>query len=75
MFPAWSTLQDGGSAVDSVIEGCSYCEVNRCDGSVGYGSHPDENGDVTLDAMIMDGWENNLSHTGHLFFEADTNLN
>ena len=49
------------------------CEVEQCDGSVGYGGRwvdvclssqfydqlyyfsPDENGETTLDAMIMDG--------------------
>ena len=25
----------------------------QCDGSVGWGNHPDEDGEVTLDAMIM----------------------
>lgn len=46
----------GGSVIDVVEKGCSKCEVLRCDGSVGEGSDPDEDGEVTLDAMIMDGY-------------------
>eukprot|EP01134_Creolimax_fragrantissima_P004547 CFRG4547T1 len=39
-----------------VVEGmCRYCQTHQCDGSVGYGSHPDSTGRVTLDALIMDG--------------------
>merc|ERR1719502_1055869 len=41
--------------LDAVEIGCSMCEINQCDGSVGYGGDPDTNGEVTLDAMIMDG--------------------
>ncbi|KAJ6668629.1 hypothetical protein lerEdw1_012111 [Lerista edwardsae] len=52
---AWSTLQAGGSELDAVEKGCSQCELDQCDGSVGYGGHPDEHGETTLDAMIMDG--------------------
>ncbi|KAI1799921.1 asparaginase-domain-containing protein [Daldinia bambusicola] len=43
------------SALDAVELGCSTCEANQCDGSVGYGGSPDENCETTLDAMIMDG--------------------
>ncbi|CAI5784059.1 (4)-(beta-N-acetylglucosaminyl)-L-asparaginase [Podarcis lilfordi] len=52
---AWSTLLAGGSELDAVEKGCGQCEVEQCDGSVGYGGHPDEHGETTLDAMIMDG--------------------
>jgi len=52
---AWSKLQSGGSSLDAVEEGCKQCEIDRCDGSVGYGGSPDENGETTLDSMIMDG--------------------
>ena len=31
------------------------CEVLQCDTTVGYGGSPDENGETTLDAYIMDG--------------------
>jgi len=47
--------EDSGTAVDAVVAGCSTCEEEQCDGTVGYGGSPDENGESTLDAMIMDG--------------------
>ena len=48
---------------DAIEMGCSFCEKRQpfsgmecgCDGSVGLGGSPDENGETTLDAMIMDG--------------------
>ena len=43
------------TAVDAVVGGCSVCEVEQCDLSVGYGGSPDESGETTLDAMVMDG--------------------
>lgn len=52
---AWSTLQSGGSVLDAVERGCTRCEMEQCDGSVGYGGSPDETGETTLDAMIMNG--------------------
>ncbi|KAL6652279.1 hypothetical protein ACP70R_011204 [Stipagrostis hirtigluma subsp. patula] len=55
---AWevvSAVDGGGSAVDAVVAGCSACEVLRCDGTVGPGGSPDENGETTLDALIMNG--------------------
>ncbi|KAL8535323.1 hypothetical protein ACS0TY_011099 [Phlomoides rotata] len=41
--------------MDAVVEGCSACEELRCDGTVGPGGSPDENGETTIDAMIMNG--------------------
>jgi len=55
---AWQVLSEGGTALDAVEEGCTVCEELQCDGTVGYGGSPDEDGETTLDAMIMDG--NNL---------------
>ncbi|KAK3200956.1 hypothetical protein GRF29_213g512849 [Pseudopithomyces chartarum] len=53
---AWLSLQSNAtSALDAVQVGCSTCEKNQCDGSVGFGGSPDENCETTLDAMIMDG--------------------
>lgn len=52
---AWRTLESGGSALDAVESGCAVCEKEQCDGTVGYGGSPDELGETTLDAMIMDG--------------------
>lgn len=45
----------GSSCLDAVEVGCRTCEEEQCDGSVGWGSHPAEDGETTLDAMIMDG--------------------
>ena len=48
-------LSEGRSALDAVEEGCTVCEELQCDGTVGYGGSPDEDGETTLDAMIMNG--------------------
>uniref|UniRef100_A0AAY4CHZ7 N(4)-(Beta-N-acetylglucosaminyl)-L-asparaginase n=1 Tax=Denticeps clupeoides TaxID=299321 RepID=A0AAY4CHZ7_9TELE len=63
---AWNALKDGGSALDAVEKGCSRCEQDMCDGSVGYGSHPDETGETTLDAMIMNGDTMEVGAVGNL---------
>ena len=52
---AWRAVDAGSSAVNAVMEGCSACEELRCDGTVGPGGSPDENGETTIDAMVMDG--------------------
>lgn len=58
---AWEALtENGDSALDAVEQGCTVCENEQCDGTVGYGGSPDENGETTLDAMIMDGYKNLL---------------
>ena len=41
-------------ALDSVEMGCTLCEDEQCDGTVGYGGSVDAYGDVSLDALIMD---------------------
>ena len=48
-------MSKSGSALDGVEMGCTQCEGEQCDGTVGYGGSPDESGETTLDAMIMDG--------------------
>ncbi|XP_034399226.1 N(4)-(beta-N-acetylglucosaminyl)-L-asparaginase isoform X1 [Cyclopterus lumpus] len=52
---AWSALQSGASVLDAVETGCARCEADQCNGSVGFGGSPDESGETTLDAMIMNG--------------------
>ncbi|KAG9452205.1 hypothetical protein H6P81_005109 [Aristolochia fimbriata] len=52
---AWRAVENGASAVDALVEGCSACEELGCDGTVGPGGSPDENGETTLDALVMDG--------------------
>ncbi|MCL7036511.1 hypothetical protein MKW94_002647 [Papaver nudicaule] len=68
---AWNAVDSGLSAVDSVIEGCSTCEVLRCDGTVGPGGSPDENGETTLDAMIMDGTTMEVGAVGSMRYVKD----
>lgn len=55
---AWKTLSSGGSALDAVEAGARVPEANPLDTSVGYGGFPDRDGDVTLDACIMDAFGN-----------------
>lgn len=71
---AWAAVNSRKSstpALDAVEQGCSSCERDRCDRTVGPGGSPDENGETTLDAMIMDGNTmevgavSSLRHVGH----------
>ena len=59
---AYLALLDGSAkdALDAVEIGCSKCETNQCDGTVGYGGSPDEACETTLDALIMDGATMNI---------------
>jgi len=63
---AWELLSSGANALDAVEKGVGQCEIDRCDGSVGYGGSPDENGETTLDAMIMDGETMRVGSVGGL---------
>ncbi|XP_062619147.1 N(4)-(Beta-N-acetylglucosaminyl)-L-asparaginase-like [Saccostrea cucullata] len=63
---AWTTLLNNGSAVDAVVSGCSQCEAQQCRGTVGANGSPDENGETTLDAMIMDGTTMDVGAVGCL---------
>jgi N4-(beta-N-acetylglucosaminyl)-L-asparaginase len=49
-----------------VENGCHECEVQQCDHSVGFGGSPDEDGETTLDAMIMDGVTHDVGAVGCL---------
>jgi N4-(beta-N-acetylglucosaminyl)-L-asparaginase len=51
---AMSVIEKNGSAVDAVEAGVRIPEANKKDSSVGYGGRPDRDGNVTLDACIMD---------------------
>lgn len=54
---AWDVIQNTDrTAIDAIVEGCSVCEREQCDGTVGYGGSPDENSDVALDALLIDGY-------------------
>ncbi|XP_015433483.1 PREDICTED: N(4)-(Beta-N-acetylglucosaminyl)-L-asparaginase [Dufourea novaeangliae] len=53
---AWDVLyNEKRSALDAIEESCSLCEAQKCRKTVGYGGSPDESGETTLDALIMDG--------------------
>eukprot|EP01137_Pigoraptor_chileana_P009475 Opistho-2@57818 len=51
---AWESLQKTGRALDAVEAGARIPEADPNDTSVGYGGFPDRDGNVTLDACIMD---------------------
>ena len=51
---AWNIIGSGGHALDGVEAGVKNAEADPENSSVGYGGLPDRNGDVTLDACIMD---------------------
>ncbi|WP_276168061.1 isoaspartyl peptidase/L-asparaginase family protein [Zobellia alginiliquefaciens] len=51
---AWETLKDGGSSLDAVTEGVMIEENDINNQTVGVGGRPDRDGNVTLDACIMD---------------------
>ena len=51
---AWKVLSNGGRALDAVEAGVRVSESDPKVSSVGYGGLPDRDGNVTLDACIMD---------------------
>ena len=51
---AWKVIKDGGKAIDAVEAGVKVPEADPESNSVGYGGYPDRDGNVTLDACIMD---------------------
>lgn len=53
--------------VSACTQGCSRCEARRCDRTVGYGGSPDESGETTLDALVMDG---NTRRVGRLLWSG-----
>lgn len=51
---AWEVLSKGGTALDAVEKGVRVTESDPNNTSVGLGGLPDRDGNVTLDACIMD---------------------
>ena len=51
---AWEILSTNGNSLDAVEQGCRIEEANEDGQSVGIGGLPDREGNVTLDACIMD---------------------
>jgi N4-(beta-N-acetylglucosaminyl)-L-asparaginase len=50
---AWKTLTAGGSALDAVERGVNLIELDPENLSVGFGGLPDEEGEVTQDAIVF----------------------
>jgi N4-(beta-N-acetylglucosaminyl)-L-asparaginase len=50
---AWDLLESGSSSLDAVEQGCMIEEADINNQSVGKGGLPDRDGNVTLDACIM----------------------
>ena len=50
---AWAVLSDGGDSLDAVEAGARAVEDDPSFTSVGFGGLPDREGEVTLDALIM----------------------
>ncbi|MGY8695347.1 MAG: isoaspartyl peptidase/L-asparaginase, partial [Verrucomicrobiia bacterium] len=55
---AYEVLQDGGSVLDCVEKGVNVIENDPNNRTVGIGGFPDIEGNVTLDACIMDQHQN-----------------
>jgi len=55
---AWEVLKQGGTSLDAVEKGCMVEEADVKNQSVGKGGLPDRDGNVTLDACIMDRYGN-----------------
>lgn len=55
---AWKVLSNKGRALDAVEAGVKIPEADPNERSVGYGGRPDRDGNVTLDACIMDEFSN-----------------
>jgi N4-(beta-N-acetylglucosaminyl)-L-asparaginase len=51
---AWEVLSNGGNALDAVEQGVRVEEADETNETVGKGGRPDRDGNVTLDACIMD---------------------
>lgn len=63
----WKTITTSGKTVIDAVEATGHkCEEIQCLFSVGFGGTPDENGETTQDAMIMDGNTHNVGSVGGL---------
>jgi N4-(beta-N-acetylglucosaminyl)-L-asparaginase len=50
---AWKVLDAGGTAIDAVEKGVNQAELDPENTSVGFGGLPDEDGEVTNDAILF----------------------
>ena len=53
--PAWEILKSGGSALDAVVRGVEVAERDPAVKSVGFGGYPNAEGEVEVDAAVVDG--------------------
>lgn len=51
---AGNALMKGKTALDAAIEGVAFEEMNKSNTTVGWGGAPDRDGNVSLDACVMD---------------------
>jgi len=65
---AMEILKGGGKPLDAVIAGVNIVEDDPQDMSVGYGGLPNEDGEVELDASVMDGLTCRCGAVGALKF-------
>jgi N4-(beta-N-acetylglucosaminyl)-L-asparaginase len=63
---ASAALARGSTALDAVVLGAAVAEYDPAIESVGRGAHPDAEGEVTLDALLMDGDTANIGAVGAL---------
>uniref|UniRef100_A0A1I7SF62 N(4)-(beta-N-acetylglucosaminyl)-L-asparaginase n=1 Tax=Bursaphelenchus xylophilus TaxID=6326 RepID=A0A1I7SF62_BURXY len=63
---AWVALRNGQNRLESLVQGLETCEKLQCDRTVGFGGSPDETGETTLDALIMDGPGQEMGAVGDL---------
>ncbi|MBN2012912.1 N(4)-(beta-N-acetylglucosaminyl)-L-asparaginase [candidate division KSB1 bacterium] len=64
--PGWDILKGGGKALDAVEKSTNVVELDPLDQTVGFGGLPNENGDVELDASIIDGATQNCGSVASL---------
>jgi len=55
-----------GQTRNAVVGGISQCEMLKCNDGIAYGGNPDERGDVSLDALLMDGSTMEVGAVGDL---------
>lgn len=63
---AWKVLEGGGSALDAVEKGVNQAELDPANLSVGFGGLPDEEGEVTNDAILFWGPKHAVGAVGCL---------
>ncbi|KAF2883676.1 hypothetical protein ILUMI_22491 [Ignelater luminosus] len=63
---AWEKILSEHNNLEAIEAGCTKCEELQCDGTVGYGGSPDEDGESTLDALMFDGKTMDMGAVGGL---------